>query len=85
MLIILRISLGWHFLYAGLEKLNTPNFSSAGFLGQAKGPLADKFHELIPDWEGRERLKPEYYLGKMKNYAAEFEQFYHSSAAEDGN
>ena len=79
LLILLRISLGWHFLYAGLEKLNSPNFTSAGFLGQAKGPLADKFHELVPDWEGRERLKPEYYLGKLKNYAAEFEQFYHPS------
>jgi uncharacterized membrane protein YphA (DoxX/SURF4 family) len=56
MLVLLRVSIGWHFLYAGIDKLTSPNFTSAGYLGQAKGPLADKFHELVPDWDGRERF-----------------------------
>lgn len=56
MLVLLRISIGWHFLYAGIDKLTSPNFSSAGFLGQAKGPLADEFHKLVPDWDGRQRF-----------------------------
>lgn len=55
-LVLLRVALGWHFLYQGLGKLNDADFSSAGFLKQAKGPLADRYHELIPDLEGRERL-----------------------------
>ncbi|HEX4129319.1 MAG TPA: hypothetical protein VHZ24_04700 [Pirellulales bacterium] len=55
-LVLLRISIGWHFLYAGLDKLTSSHFTSAGFLGQAKGPLAEKFHDLVPDWDGRERF-----------------------------
>ncbi|MBX7071573.1 MAG: hypothetical protein K1X71_00385 [Pirellulales bacterium] len=56
MLVLLRVTIGWHFLYQGIGKLESANFSSSGFLSQAKGPLADRFHELIPDFWGRERL-----------------------------
>jgi len=59
MLALLRITLGWHFLYQGLAKLEDSSFSSAGFLSQSKGPLADYFRRLVPDSMGRERLKPE--------------------------
>lgn len=55
-LVVLRVALGWHFLYQGLGKLSDPDFSSAGFLRQAKGPLADRYHALIPDLDGRQRL-----------------------------
>ena len=58
MLVLLRMTIGWHFLYAGIWKLEQPDFSSAAFLGQAKGPFADKFHELSYDFGGLERLKP---------------------------
>jgi uncharacterized membrane protein YphA (DoxX/SURF4 family) len=57
MLVLLRVSIGWHFLYAGIWKLQHPEFSSEGFLSQAKGPLAGEFHKLIPDSEGLERLE----------------------------
>jgi len=59
MLACLRITIGWHFLYQGLAKLEDRSFSSAGFLSQSKGPLADYFRNLVPDAMGRERLKPE--------------------------
>ena len=55
-LVLLRISIGWHFLYAGIDKLTSPNFTSAGYLSQSKGPLAEEFHKLVPDWDGRERF-----------------------------
>lgn len=58
MLMLLRVSIGWHFLYAGIDKLSNPDFTSAGFLSQAKGPLAEKFYELVPDIDGRQRLDP---------------------------
>lgn len=57
MLVLLRISIGWHFLYAGIWKLEHPEFSSTGFLGQAKGPLAREFYKLIPDIDGLEGLE----------------------------
>jgi uncharacterized membrane protein YphA (DoxX/SURF4 family) len=56
LLVLLRVSLGWHFLYQGIYKVQQGDFSSVGFLKQAKGPLADRYHGLIPDYEGRERL-----------------------------
>jgi len=59
MLALLRVTIGWHFLYQGLAKLDDRSFSSAGFLSQSKGPLADYYRNLLPDAMGRERLKPE--------------------------
>lgn len=45
-LTFLRILIGWHFFYEGLNKLNAPSWSAAGFLKQAKGPFAAQFHSL---------------------------------------
>ena len=36
-LVLLRIMIGWHFLYEGLVKLFNPYWSSAGFLLETKG------------------------------------------------
>lgn len=43
-LAMLRILIGWHFLYEGIAKLLKPTWSAAGFLTQARGPLAGLFH-----------------------------------------
>jgi thiosulfate dehydrogenase [quinone] large subunit len=36
-LVILRVVIGWHFLYEGMVKVFNPYWSSAGFLLEAKG------------------------------------------------
>ena len=59
LLVILRLSLGCHFLYEGLWKVKHPEFSAEGFLTQAKGPAAWIFFAMVPDIDGRERLKIE--------------------------
>ena len=43
---VLRVLVGWHFLYEGLTKLNAASWSSAGYLKAARGPLAGFFHGL---------------------------------------
>ena len=48
-LVLLRMTIGWHFLVEGLEKLHDPNWSSEGYLREAVGPLAPTFRELAPD------------------------------------
>lgn len=58
LLVGLRLAIGWHFLYQGIHKLKNPNFSSEPFLRQAKGPLAEHYLAMIPDYLGRERLSP---------------------------
>jgi thiosulfate dehydrogenase [quinone] large subunit len=41
---LLRILIGWHFLYEGIAKMLKPNWSASSFLLQARGPLAGFFH-----------------------------------------
>jgi uncharacterized membrane protein YphA (DoxX/SURF4 family) len=48
-LVLLRLTIGWHFLVEGLEKLHDPNWSSEGYLREASGPLAPTFRELAGD------------------------------------
>ena len=43
---VLRVFVGWHFLYEGLAKLTAPSWSAAGYLKQARGPFADLFRWL---------------------------------------
>ena len=43
---VLRVFVGWHFLYEGLTKLTAPSWSAAGYLKQARGPLAEQFRWL---------------------------------------
>ncbi len=56
-LVALRVGIGWHFYMEGVAKVRGNNFSSVGFLNSAKGPLADKFQELIWDNDGQIRLE----------------------------
>jgi thiosulfate dehydrogenase (quinone) large subunit len=44
--VALRVLIGWHFLYEGLAKLQAPAWSAAGFLSQARGPLAEVFRGI---------------------------------------
>jgi uncharacterized membrane protein YphA (DoxX/SURF4 family) len=43
---LLRISIGWHFLYEGIAKIFTPNWSSVSYLLNSSGPLAGVFRSM---------------------------------------
>ncbi len=45
-LVILRVLIGWHFLYEGLVKLVNPNWTSAGYLLDSQGWFASLFYSL---------------------------------------
>ncbi|MGW8256646.1 MAG: hypothetical protein ACWGMZ_04080 [Thermoguttaceae bacterium] len=58
LLIVLRLSLGCHFLYEGVWKItHRDEFTAKPFLDHAKGPLAGFFYAMIPDINGRQRLQ----------------------------
>jgi len=40
---LLRVFVGWHFLYEGLTKLTSAGWSAAGYMKQARGPFAEFF------------------------------------------
>lgn len=43
---VLRVVVGWHFLYEGISKLTSPSWSAAGYMKQARGPFAGLFRWL---------------------------------------
>ena len=47
--VLLRVLIGWHFLYEGLAKLTAPDWSAAGYLLQARGPLEGLFKGMASD------------------------------------
>ena len=59
MLIVLRVTIGWHFFYEGVWKIvNADQFSATPFLTMAKGPAAPLFYAMVYDIDGRQRLAP---------------------------
>lgn len=45
-LVILRVAIGWHFLYEGIIKLLNPDWSSLGYLMDSGGILKGLFHSM---------------------------------------
>jgi thiosulfate dehydrogenase [quinone] large subunit len=45
-LVFLRLAIGWHFLYEGLVKLASPNWTSAGYLLDSAGFMKNFFFSL---------------------------------------
>ena len=62
--VLLRVAIGWHFLYEGVHKFDpAAGFSAEGFLGIAKGPTAEMYYWMLPDLEGLQRIE----LGPVKD------------------
>lgn len=45
-LVILRVLIGWHFLYEGIAKILNPNWTSASFLLESRWIFAGVFHSM---------------------------------------
>ncbi len=43
---LLRVFVGWHFLYEGIAKLSSTSWSAAGYMKQARGPFAEVFRGI---------------------------------------
>ena len=54
LLILLRVAIGWHLLFAGLAKFEADSKGSEGYLQNSAGPLAPEFHwmagDRLADW-----------------------------------
>jgi thiosulfate dehydrogenase [quinone] large subunit len=48
-IVILRLVIGWHFLYEGVIKIFNPNWSAAGFLNDSQGPFSGLFYWMAND------------------------------------
>ena len=45
-MVILRVAIGWHFMYEGIIKLLNPDWSSLGYLMDSRGLFQGIFHSL---------------------------------------
>ncbi|MFK8112603.1 MAG: TQO small subunit DoxD [Rubripirellula sp.] len=68
MLVLLRISIGWHFYCEGVDKRDAGNWSAAPFFANAKGPFAEHFRKMVWDSEGQLRLNKENTQAILKDY-----------------
>jgi uncharacterized membrane protein YphA (DoxX/SURF4 family) len=55
-LVLLRVTVGWHFFSEGADKQKQGDWSAAPFFANAKGPLASQYRELVWDYDGQIRL-----------------------------
>lgn len=46
---LLRVLVGWHFLYEGVVKWYNPDWTAFGYLQSSQGPLAGLFHMLAQE------------------------------------
>lgn len=82
-LVLLRLGVGWHFFKEGSEKVQSGKFSSAGFLGSAKGPLAGFFKSMLRDPEGHARLDREATLKAWNLYRERVARHYGFDEAQE--
>lgn len=59
MLVLLRLTVGWHFYTEGIEKYSSGNWTATPFFANAKGPFAEHYRGLVWDNEGKIRLDRE--------------------------
>lgn len=49
LLVLLRLAIGWHFVFEGAEKVQSPTWTSEPYLREASGPLAPTFRWMAGD------------------------------------
>lgn len=75
-IVLLRVTIGWHFFMEGQSKVQEGNFSSKGFLSAAKGPLAPFYHQAIWDYDGKIRLDKEEITKIFDGYQKKAVEYY---------
>ncbi len=86
LLVVLRISIGWQFLYEGLwkkETLSTPDpWTSEGYLKNAQGPLRNYFRDMTGDPDDLNWLDYSKMSQKWYDWRDRFVKHYHLSDAQ---
>ncbi len=80
LLVVLRLAIGWQFLYEGLWKLHTeytPDvWTAKGYLANAQGPLRPFYRELTGDPDDINWLDADAVAAQWDRWAAAFTQHY---------
>lgn len=80
LLVLLRVAIGWQFVYEGLWKLNTQQtakpWSAEGYLANARGPFRDKFRGMLDDPDGFDKLDYEKVVARWDAWRERFLKLY---------
>ncbi len=76
-IVALRVGVGLHFYLEGAAKLQNPKPFSAGFLGSAKGPLANSYKQMVWDADGLYRLNYNYIQPHWDQFRNRITAHYH--------
>lgn len=80
LIVLLRLSIGWQFLYEGLWKINTlatpTPWSAEGYLKNAQGPFRNTFRNMTGDPNDLDWLDKEKVAAKWDDWAARFASHY---------
>ncbi len=80
LIVLLRLSIGWQFLYEGLWKINTLStptpWSAEGYLKNAQGPLRSTFRNMTGDPNDLDWLDKEKVAAKWDDFAGRFAVHY---------
>src|SRR5262249_57410461 len=74
-LVLLRLAIGWHFLFEGMEKLKSDAWSSEAYLRESTGPLAPVFHRIAGD-SVAERLTPKPIPADVDTSKTELDEYF---------
>ncbi len=91
-LVLLRIAIGWHFLYEGLTKLQSHRnptdavrpFTAEPFLASATGPFRQYYVRFVPDPYGLDKLDKEKLLASWRQMIDRYAKRYHFSPEQMG-
>lgn len=73
MLVLLRITVGWHILYEGLWKYEQEDFTADNYLAQASGPLAEFYQERVTkDFQWRKHFDKQWNFDELDRYYIRF-------------
>ncbi len=79
-LVLLRLSIGWQFLYEGLWKYQTQStgnpWTAEGYLQNAQGPFRSTFRNMTGDPDGLNWLDNKYVQAKWDDWANRFTEHY---------
>jgi uncharacterized membrane protein YphA (DoxX/SURF4 family) len=83
-LVLLRVGVGWHFLYEGLWKIDSRRatrdgvkpFSAEGYIANSSGPLRPWFRAHLDDPDGLQRLDPEKLTHRWDLVVEDFDRRY---------
>jgi uncharacterized membrane protein YphA (DoxX/SURF4 family) len=91
-LVLLRLVIGWHFLFEGLEKLNSDSWTSEPYLRESSGPLAPVFRAMagdplkdkltpLPPPEGVNPIEVKHHVRFPRALAPEWDAYYQAFVA----